>query len=100
MSSFLRKGKRQLVVAQKKKAKQAYKDFNKMITTMQYLDGVFTAEQVVLTEENVVEEVAKRTNIKLSDRMYKLLVDNFKTPETNENIEDTSASSTDDTDTE
>jgi len=84
MSSFLRKGKRQLIVSQKKKAKRAMKDFSKMMATMQYLEGVFTAEQVVLTEENVVEEVAKRTNVKLSDRMYKLLVDNFKNKKVNE----------------
>lgn len=87
MSNFLRKGKRQLIVKQKKKEKQVMKDYLSSVKAMQFLHGVFRAEGIVLTEENIHAEVAKRTNKKLSDRMIALLLDEFKEKKDDKPIE-------------
>lgn len=77
MSSMLRKGRRQMMTDQKKKEIKVMKNYRAQMNVMYMLNAMFTTEQIVLTEDNVKEEVAKRTNKKLSDRMYKILVDQF-----------------------
>lgn len=62
---LLRQGKRQLRRDKLRKAKWHKKEFDRTLKELEYISSVLHLEGVELTEDNIEEEVAKISEIKL-----------------------------------
>ena len=65
MSSFLRKGKRQLKANKYKDAKKSLNEIKRIVKEIDYITSVTSLQDVELTEDNVVEEAGKISNLKI-----------------------------------
>lgn len=66
MSNFLKKGKRQATIKNKKEVKQRTKEVYKILNEMEEVAQAMVKEEIIITEDNVVEEAAKYTDREIS----------------------------------
>ena len=73
MSNQFRKGKRLSLKQDRVKAKQSYKDAKDLINTLDEISEILYSKDIEITEDNLVEEVGKVSDIKV-ERLEKTYI--------------------------